>query len=309
MVAEHASGEASWAESTWTSVVSSLTGDETSTTAKWTTLALGLLGLVVIGTLAQRAWTQAAIAGGEGGNPKTGTAKASRSKPVAQGKIDCKISDRERVIEATSDFLRNVRANAITIVSPKGSPQPLGDYFEELKALGDRSKSEAVSREFAVQVTLAVQNALLKAWKEGGDTASSLPGALGAQVIELLTVSPTMDALLDAGIMPPSMNQPAYTLVVTGSEVRCITEGFVGMPVMGPADPNLKYTSQRMRLLSGNIMDVATSASPSTMRLEYCIMPTSAQRISQVTSSTHTALHETCQMNSSSANWQDFLTC
>jgi len=70
-------------------------------------------------------------------------------------------------------------------------------------------------------------------------------------VVQMLTVTPSMNCLFNANIMPPAMFQPTYTLLVcSDGTVRCSTHGYVGSPVMGPPDPSKKYTKTCMRLIT-----------------------------------------------------------
>ncbi|GBG34774.1 Hypothetical Protein FCC1311_109962 [Hondaea fermentalgiana] len=295
---------------TWSRTVFGLDQDQPGRTGM-TTLALGLLGLVVLGALARSAWTRSSGASqsldGSAGVSQQNTAKRTPIKPIAQGSVSSEVAGLVPSNEAASDFLRNVRAGAIHIVSVQSGARQLGQASVAMKALVN--EPGPVSNDTAIRVAAVMQDLVLKAWQEYEPDTSSLPQTLGARVVELLTVSPTMDVLLDAHIMPPSMSQPAYTLVVARGEVRCITEGFVGSPLLGPADPNQKYTMQRLRLLSSNVLDVTSSSTSRELRLEYCIMATQAKRSTDILTGTHASLRELCgiQHAITASTWQDFL--
>jgi hypothetical protein len=96
---------------------------------------------------------------------------------------------------------------------------------------------------------------------------------LTATVLRQLTVGPAMKLLLEHQL-PPAMHQPHFTIAIVSdtsttpsnngrsaytapTSVRVITDGFVGLPVSGPADPSKKCTPYRVRIITSNLVQPA----------------------------------------------------
>lgn len=187
----------------------------------------------------------------------------SKAKVVHKGFIKCS-KDRDK-IECTSDLLRN--REAIYVVRNKsGKREKLTDLCTELDSLESPVSDKVVS---------AVHAALCTTLEEivEKDTVGLVP-QITSIIIQLLTVTPSMDCILDAKLMPPAMYQPCYSVIISKRSVRCVSDGFVGPNVKGPAHPDKKYTDLCMRLVSDDLVRAATSKS---VEIKYCVKETQAQ--------------------------------
>jgi len=224
---------------------------------------------------------------------------SAQLSPATLGRCACKL-DRashggRKSIEPVSDLLRNLGAVRVAVT---GKPVKL---LQELmpKASAIKSSGVAVSEEVVAQVL-----------EEMDDVVShEMIGAhkgIAAIVVDLLTVTPSMDCLLDAKMSPPAMFQPLHTLIITKSQVRCMTDGFVGGPTKGPPNPNLKFTDTRMRILSGDAARAAVESSQD-LDLQYVIQATKHTLTSQVADATQSLLTSVAASNNSETQWKELL--
>lgn len=172
--------------------------------------------------------------------------------------------------EKASDLLRNCLSGTILVEAPGRAARPLGEVCPALSEI--RARGAAMSGAVRSEVEAALCAALAREW-----SGEALPAGLAALAMDLLAVAPQVDCLLAAKVMPPAMQQPSYTLVLAPAarQVRCLTDGFVGVPVLGPADPALKYTATRMRSLSGDLVRAALERAPA-VDVAYCLRATRA---------------------------------
>jgi hypothetical protein len=94
--------------------------------------------------------------------------------------------------------------------------------------------------------------------EENGSNDVKLPDDLTAKVVRNLTVSPGMKLVLSNNVSP-ALLQPHFTIIVGKdelgeTEVRVLTDAFIGSPPMGPPDPSKKYTPFRVRAITSNLL-------------------------------------------------------
>ncbi len=188
--------------------------------------------------------------------------------------------------EKASDLLRNSHSGTILVASAPGRvARPLGEVCPALAEI--RARGSTLSAAVRAEVEAALGTALAREW-----SGEALPDGVAALAIDLLAVSPQIDCLLAAEVMPPAMQQPSYTLVLAPAarQVRCLADGFVGAPVLGPADPALKYTATHMRTLSGDLVRAALERAPA-VNVAYCLHATRAVAAAELREAGRAALN------------------
>jgi len=266
------------------------------------------LALAALGALAVlRLWPSGSTGSGKSGGSSicSGSSRdGGAARETRTGSQRCAVG-RARggggaAVEAASDLVRN--CDAVYVDSGDGAgPRPLRDVVPELSGL--QGSGEAVTEDTAQALASALQRGL-----EGARPAGSgaLPRGLAWLVIDALSVTHSMDCLLDAQVLPPAMYQPAYTVVLAGDSVRCLTDGFVGSPVLGPPHPSAKYTATRMRLLTGDLFQAAVEQADA-VPVDYCLGPTAARTAAAVRADTRPALRRLAASAASDLAWRELL--
>ena len=93
--------------------------------------------------------------------------------------------------------------------------------------------------------------------------------ALAERVASCLCVNLSMQVLEHAKVSPPAMYQPRFTLALLETEVFVVAHAFVGMPVLGPAHPEKKYTRTQLSYMTSNLLETAA-----THEVSYKVKPT-----------------------------------
>mmetsp|Transcript_3311 Transcript_3311/g.4787 ORF Transcript_3311/g.4787 Transcript_3311/m.4787 type:complete len:278 (+) Transcript_3311:370-1203(+) len=258
------------------------------------TLAVGLIGLLFV------RYAVSKLVSGKGASSDK---QAVKKVTGEQGQVVCSVGvqDKQRLVESTSDFLRNI--SSIYVASRNGLDK-LEDLLPEVKGVkGDGAVSEATVE----KLVRLMHEFITEQVKTVSDGNLKLSDGVAALAIEMLTVTPSMDCLLHAKVMPPSMYQPTYTLLISSNNVHCVTDGFIGFPVLGPADPNKKYTQKRMRLLTADLVEVAVEGS-SSIKVDYFMCSTSAENMRSLVNRGVPLIKSICANDrSGSTSWKEYL--
>jgi len=225
--------------------------------------ALGLFvaGLVVLGVVARkrlrRSWGETAL---------------------VEGKVECEVvaefsssSSWTSAVEPCSDFLRNLAACAV--VSEESGLQDLVAAFPGLKKF---KAGQPVNENTVKELQETLQQELKETWQTNDESSPKLMQRLATMLLQLCTVTPSVQALVESEMAPYSMYQPTFTLLLMSNNVKLVTEGFVGGPVRGPSDPNKKYTSQKMRLLTEDLVVATSKEDIRGIKVDFFIARTSA---------------------------------
>uniref|UniRef100_A0A7S3PLX6 Uncharacterized protein n=1 Tax=Aplanochytrium stocchinoi TaxID=215587 RepID=A0A7S3PLX6_9STRA len=177
------------------------------------------------------------------------------------GKVD------SGLMEAKRDFLRSVEAVYVATENSYTS------FQDEIKAIEIEKQSSFIE---ANDDTNSILEKLQVLIKQKTETKTNIQ-ELSNRVLDHIRVAPGISVLLDAKVFPPSMYQPRYTLVLAREAVHVITDGFTGQPSFGPPDPNKKYTSNRIRYITDNLVNLKTSSD--SVNVNYNIKATTITNI------------------------------